>query len=214
MKIVSRLFFIVFFLLFNTLTVHALETVKIEYTVPINYKFLDEKSISAEAENFFQTYMETKDEKALQNMLSAYCLLTNMNKENPLYFVRVGIAYDKLKNDRYAKSYFGQSMCIQHSYPYSYAAFGDYWFERCRYRKALKNYLIANDFGYNTNYDNLYKVGVCFEKLGDYSSAINFFKKALEYKPENEELINRIQMLEEKLQMNSIYNERERRIQQ
>lgn len=209
-----RLFFLACFLLLNSMNVHALETVKIEYTVPIDYSYLDENTLSKEAEAFFQNYLETKDEKALQNMLTTYTILTNINKENPLYFVRVGIAYDKMKNDRYAKSYFGQSMCIQHRYPYAYAAFGDYWFERCRYRKALTNYLMANDFGYNSDYNNLVKTGTCFEKLGDYSSAINFYRKALKYKPEDEELMNKIQLLEDKLMQNSLYNVQERRIQQ
>lgn len=209
-----RLFFIACFLLLNVLNVHALETAKIQYTVPIDYKFLDEETLNKAAEGFFQEYMETKDEKALQNMLSTYTILTNVNKENPLYFVRVGIAYDKLKNDRYAKSYFGQSMCIQHRYPYAYAAFGDFWFERCRYRKALSNYLMANDFGYNSDFDNLIKTGICFEKLGDYSSAINFYRKALTYKPEDEELTKKIQVLEDKLMQNSLYNVQERRIKQ
>lgn len=210
----KHLLALLFAMFFISNTVHALETGKVQYTVPIDYTFLDEESLSKQAEEFFQIYMETQDKKALQNMLTTYCILTNVNKENPLYFVRVGIAYDKLKNDRYAKSYFGQSMSIQHRYPYAYSAFGDYWFERCRYRKALANYLIANDFGYNSDYNNLVKTGTCFEKLGDYSSAINFYRKALQYKPEDEELANRIQLLENKLMENSLYNVQERRIQQ
>lgn len=210
----TRLLFTLLILIFTTLQSQALETVKIQYQVPINFKYLNEQQISSQAEQYFNQYMKTNDQASLQKMLSAYCLLTNINKENPLYFVRVGIAYDKLKNDRYAKSYFCQGMCIEHSYPYTYSAYGDFWFERCRFRKALSNYLTANDLGYNSNYENLVKVGTCFEKLGDYSSAINFYKKALKIKPENQELLIRTQRLEERLQQNSLYNEQERRIQQ
>ena len=212
MKDLRRILLTGIFLSLFAMSVMALETGTIEYKVPINYKYLDENAINNAAENYFKAYMETNDENMLKKMLSAYCLLTNINKENPLYFVRVGIAYDKLKNDRYAKSYFGQSMCIQNRYPYTYSAFGDFWYERCRYRKALKNYLLADDYGYSTDYDNLVKVGKCFEKLGDYSSAIDFYKKALSYHPENEELPVIIQNLELKLQQNSLYNERERRL--
>jgi hypothetical protein len=43
--------------------------------------------------------------------------------------------------------------------------------------------------------------------MGDYKSAITYFKKALEYN-NNEDLLKRIQFLEEKLKANPIYNER------
>lgn len=201
----------------------ALQTVKIEYIMPIDYSVMDEKAISTEADNFYKQYQESKDSAALQNMLSTYTLLTNINKDNPFYFVRVGIAYGKLKNDRFAKSYFCRGMTIIDRYPYAYAAFGDFWFERVKYRKALKNYLQANEYGYESNFDNLNKIGTCYKKLGDYKSAIRYFQSALEYNKcepgtdpikdaQNEELRNQIQELEALLLENPTYDEKERRI--
>lgn len=208
-----RLLLTVFLMFIISTNVNALEAAKIEYQVPIDYSKLDETGLSLEAERFYQLYLSTNDEAALQNVLSLYTLLVNINKENPFYPVRVGIAYDKLKNDRYAKSYFYRSMCVQNNYPNAYQAFGDFWFERVQYRKALKNYLYANNYGFTDDFVNNCMIAKCYEKLGDYTSAIKFYNKALAIK-NKDEINEKIRFLEGLLLNNSKYDERERRINQ
>ena len=209
----KHLFILLFSMFFISSSAYALQMVEIEYIVPIDYKLLDEKDLNTYAEEYYKDYLNTKSEKALQNMLTTYTLLTNIDETNPLYLTRVGIAYDKMKIDKVAKSYFYRSMCIAGQNPYVYSAFGDFWFDRTRYRKALHNYLTSNDYGYDTNFNNLEKLGKCYEKLGDYTSAIKYFKLAIqvnqgdteEIKKQNEELTNKIKELEALLLENPTY---------
>jgi len=188
----------------------ALQSGQIEYTVPIDYSYFNEKTLNFEAENLFSKYMSTPDETQknvlLERMLSDYTILSKINKDNPLYFVRLGIIYDKLGKDRYAKSNFCRGSNLVPDYPYAFYAYGNYFFTRSEYRKALREYLRAYDFGYNKHYDNLYRIGIIYEKLGDYSSAIRYFSMASRYK-NSEELNNKIHMLEELLRANSLYNQ-------
>lgn len=214
----KHLLILLFSIFFISNSANALQMAEIEYIVPIDYKLLNEQDINTYAEQYYKDYLNTKDTKALQNMLTTYTLLSNIDETNPLYLTRVGIAYDKMKTDRLAKSYFYRSMCVAGQNPYVYSAFGDFWFDRTRYRKALHNYLTSNDYGYDTNFNNLEKLGMCYEKLGDYKSAIKYYKMAIqinqgdteEVKKKNEELTNKIQMLEALLLENPNYDNTEK----
>lgn len=189
--------------------VWAVQTGKIQYTMPIDYSLIDEAALNKESETLFETYKTIEDEyqqkKMLEHLLSNYSILSEIDKENPLYFTRLGIIYDKIGRDRWAKSSFCRSVNLVQKNPYAYFSFGNYYFDRFQFRKALKQYMYAFNTGYDNNYDNLCQIGRIYEKLGDFSSAILFYKKALTYK-ESEELRNKITQLEGMLEANSLYD--------
>ena len=207
---------VIFFLLslFNISAVFAFQSGKIEYTVPIDYSVFDENALNNESENLFKMYLNSSDEfekgEMLNKLLSNYSILSKINKDNPLYFVRLGIIYDKLGKDRYAKSNFCRGANLVPDYPYAFFSYGSYFFARSEYRKALREYLRAYNCGYNKNLDNLYHIAIIYEKLGDYSSAIKYYSAAFDCqnKPETAE---KIQKLNELLKINSLYNENRRR---
>lgn len=194
--------------LFQT-CVYSVQRGGIQYTIPVEYSAIDENALNTEAESLFQRYLNSDNPQQqyvlLEQMLSDYSILGNINKENPLYFTRLGIIFDKLGKDRYAKSNFFRSANLVDSNPYNYYAFGNFYYDRQEYLKALKMYKNAYNSGYNSHFYTLYQLGRIYEKLGDYTSAIKYFKEALNYK-ESEEIRLKIQTLEELLNINSLYN--------
>jgi tetratricopeptide (TPR) repeat protein len=54
---------------------------------------------------------------------------------------------------------------------------GEFLFERNYYEQALEVYLILNQNGDNS-LEIFEKIGYCFQKLKNYSEALNYYKKA------------------------------------
>lgn len=211
MKKILLSFIFLLTLFFSQSIVFAVQTGQIEYTMPVDYSFINEAELNKDSEQLFKLYMSIQDEEQkkelLNKMLSNYSILSKINKDNPLYFVRLGIIFDKLGKDRYAKSNFCRGSNLVPNYAYAFYAFGNYFFDRSEYKKALREYLRAYNLGYSAHYENLYQIGIIYEKFGDYSTAIRYFRNALQYN-NNEELSNKILMLEELLEKNSLYNQK------
>ena len=204
-----RIIYLILMLVLTINPVCAIQTGGIQYTMPIDYSMIDESALNKESETLFQTFPnledETQQKRMLEQLLSNYSILTKIDKENPFYFTRLGIVLDKLGKDRWAKANFCRSVNLTAKNPYAYYSFGNYYFSRYQFRKALKQYMYAFNTGYDNNYDNLSQIGKIYEKLGDFSSAILFYKKALVYK-DSEELRNKIAQLERLLENNSLYD--------
>ena len=204
-----RLF--IFFLLFSGCVniVYAAQTGSVQYTLPIDYSLIDEAQLSSEAESLFDAYCKSTDENQkkilLNKLLSNYSILSETDHENPLYATRLGIIYDKLKRDRWAKSYFFKSENLREDYPYSFYSFGNFFYDRKEYKKALYEYLKAYNTGYSTDYDTLCKIGAIYEKFGDFKSSVKYYKQALLYN-DNADLRAKIIKLEELYEKNPLYD--------
>ena len=199
------------FILLSFCPVFAVQKGVIEYSVPIDYSLIDESSLNEHAELLFSEYSTSSDETLkkglLLELLSDYTILSNINKDNPLYFTRLGIIYDKLGKDRWAISNFCRGSNLVPDYAYAFHSFGNYYFNRSEFRKALNEYLRAYDYGFDKHYENLYQIGIVYEKLGDFSLSIRYLKLAQACK-ESEDLAKKIQLLEEMLEKNSLYNQK------
>lgn len=204
-----RLFVSILLCFFIAICSYAVQSGKVEYVVPMDYSLIDENQVSTEAEALFNNYLKTDNDtekiKILNQMLLKYNVLTLINLENPLYFTRLGIIYDKLGNDRYALMNFFRGSNLQDDYPYAFSSFGNYYFSRYDLKKALRLYKKAYDCGFNTDYDTVYHLGVIYEKYGDFTNALKYYKEALAIK-NTEELNNKILLLEELLSKNTLYN--------
>jgi len=189
---------------------YSVQSGQIQYVIPIDYSMIDETELKNEAESLYQDYINATDEiqkrNLLDKMLSAYSVLGNVDEGNPLYFTRLGIVFDKLGKDRYAKSNFCRASNLVPNYPYSYYSYANFFFERGKYRLALREYMRAYNAGYQNNYDTLYQIGVIYEKFGDFASANSYYKKALSLKY-TEELNIKIQKLENIIRVNPLYND-------
>ena len=123
--------------------------------------------------------------------LNIYEILEHIEPQKSIYCVKQGVLYAKLGKDRYAKGAFSKAISTEKNNPEAYYEFGNFYYKRESYRKALKYYNEAYKYGMETNYDMLEKMGDIYEKLGDTRSALKYLNLAKEQSP-NENLENQI----------------------
>ena len=177
-------------------------------SIPVYYDNLSESELLEKGEVCFHNAIMLKPREINEDMtqaLNIYTMLQNVNPENTDYPVALGRLYDKLGKDRYAKGGFSHAISINSAKPEPYFYFGEYYYSRNMYRKALKYYNEAYKNGFNTNYDLLFKMGDVYEKLGDTRSALKYLKDAEKQSP-NSELSAKIKRIEAEDSANSLYN--------
>lgn len=180
----------------------------IDYSIPIYYDNLSESEIQDKARVYFYNAMRLQDgviDEDMTQALNLYTILQNVNPENIEYSVNLGRLYEKIGKDRYAKGNFSRAIGIDSSRPEPYFYFGEYYYNKASYRKALKYYNQAYKNGYESNYDLLYKMGDIYEKLGDSRSALKYLKDA-EKQSSNPELSEKIKRVEAENAVNNEYN--------
>lgn len=169
----------------------------IDYSIPIDYSKLSEAELYERGEYYFKQ-VESMDSltNEFSNALLIYSILTNLNPSNTSYNVKLGILYDKIKKDRYAKGCFSKAININSNNPEAYFYFGEFYRKRESYRKALNYYNKAYSKGYDNNPEMLYQMGIIYEKLGDTSSALKYLNEANNLSPENSfgEKINKVKI--------------------
>ena len=169
----------------------------VNYSIPIDYSKLSETELTLKAEKYFHEAKKLPDEEIDENMTNAlmlYTILQKMDNDNIEYCVRLGILYDKLDKDRYAKGNFSRAISINHARPEPYFYFGEFYYRRESYGKALKYYKKAYARGYENDYTLLCRLGDIYEKFGDSRAALNYLTLAYEQNP-TEELATQIQRL-------------------
>ena len=100
----------------------------------------------------------------MTSALNLYSVLSDAYPDNINYPLKVGKLYDVLRKDRYAKGYYFRAMNIDKSNPEPYFCLGNFYYEREQYRKALKFYLKAYEYG---NILSKEKINTIYEKLGE-----------------------------------------------
>ena len=180
----------------------------IDYSIPIYYDNLSESELQDKAKVYFYNAMHLQDgviDEDMTQALNLYTILQNVNPENIEYSVNLGRLYEKIGKDRYAKGNFSRAIGINSSNPEPYFYFGEYYYKKTSYRKALKYYNQAYKNGYESNYDLIYKIGDIYEKLGDSRSALKYLKDAEQQSP-NPELSEKIKRVEAEDAVNNEYN--------
>ena len=170
----------------------------IEYNIPTDYSKLSETELNSKARVCYFNAMKSQKgavNEDMTNALTLYSILQNINPENIDYAVKTGALYDKLGMDRYAKGNFSRAIGIDSSKPEPYFYFGEFYYKRQMYRKAMKYYNEAYKRGMVSNYDLLYKIGDIYEKFGDTRSALEYLREASKQSP-NSELDNKIKRVE------------------
>lgn len=196
-------------LAFTTHVSLAIQYANIEYDVPIDYSKIDKNALANQANLFFNHFEQITDEeykkKYIQPLLNRYAVLSVMDPSDPFYFTRLGILYDIMGNDRYAKSNFFKATNLVPDYSYASYAFGNYYYKRGYFRKALDQYKRISSLPAPYSYDRFMKMGSVYEKLGNYKKALEFYKAA--YKEKNGlELYNKILLLEDLNSKNLLYH--------
>ena len=181
----------------------AFQTGRIEMDdIFVDYSKLDRSSIEAEAEYLFYNgeTAESKEDrlKFFDLAMGKYQLLTKIDPSQIYPCVQLGRIYDEKKVDRMAKEYFYRATNLNSRDPYANFYFGEFFYKRNNYKRALNYYLISYNNGYNNRYDLNLKLGKTYEKLADLIKAREFYEASLKMYPENTELqenINQINSL-------------------
>lgn len=187
----------------------ATKYINIEYDVPIDYSKIDKNALADQANLFFNHFEQITDEeykkKYIQPLLNRYSVLSVMAPEDPFYFTRLGILYDIMENDRLAKSSFFRATNLVPNYPYASFSFGNYYYKRGAFRKAMAQYKLAAGIPYPYSYDRFMKMGSIYEKFGNYKSALEMYRAAYQEK-NGLELYNKILLLEDLNSKNMLYH--------
>ena len=176
----------------------------IHYSIPVDYSNLSEQELAIEARKNFHNALNAKDKTTTEDITKAliqYTALSNINPNCIEYPIKLGILYDKLGKDRYAKGNFSRAIGIDSNPPGAYFYLGEFYYKRESYRKALKYYNEAYKKGFSTDYETLYKIGDIYQKFGDTRSALKYLNEALKQSP-NPELENKIKNIEAKHAIN------------
>lgn len=181
----------------------------------IDYSKIDRSSTLQKADFYFQKAQQTSDEAErklfLQQAAGEYFLLSQVNKKSLYPIVQLARIYDYSNKNRYSKAYFYQALRIDKLNPATNYFFGDYYYKREEYHKALLYYNTAFENGYKENYDVLLKMATMYEKLGDLLRANQYYKKAFLIKPNNEEIPDKIRGLEGLNYKSTGYYDRQKR---
>lgn len=170
----------------------------IEYKIPTDYSKINEQEFELKAREYFYLAQKLPDKIVNEDMTNALMLYTVLQKVNPNkieYPVKLGILYDKLGKDKYARGNFLRASGLDISNPLPYFYLGEYYYKRAYYRRALSYYNESYTCGFKTNYDLLYKMGDIYEKLGATRSALKYLNEAKKQSP-NPELENKILRIE------------------
>ena len=179
----------------------------IEYSIPIDYSKLNEIEVEEKARNYFYLAEKLRDgivNEDMTNALFLYNILSKVNPDKLEYSVKLGILYDKVGKDRQAKGLFSRAIGINKESPLPYFYFGEFYYKRNLYRKAMKYYNEAYKKGFKTNYDLLFRMGDIYEKFGDTRSALKYLKEAEAQNP-NSELADKIKRVELQDSVNKEY---------
>ena len=198
-----RQFSILTLLIFLTLVINSNPSLsaikgKVDYSIPVDYTKLSEPELSMKAREYYYNALQSKEKtisEDLTNALFLYYVLEKMNPDSVEYALKLGVLNDKADNYRYAKGYFSKALGINKENPEIYFYFGEFYYKRESYRKALRYYNEAYKHGFDTNYDTLYRMGDIYEKFGDSRSALKYLKEA-QKQSQNPELDNKILRIE------------------
>lgn len=126
-----------------------------------------------------------------------YFLLSQADSSSVDAQIGLGRVYDALRLDRYAKECFFNAFNMDPHNPKASLYFGDFYYKRSELITALNYYNDAYKCGYSKNYYLNYQLGKVYEKLADIETAKKFYTTALRLNPKNNDLRNKIGLLEE-----------------
>ena len=179
----------------------------LEYKIPIDYDKLSKEELDNKADFYYNLALKTSNgtlNKEMSYALNFNSVLSHKCPNIQFYKIRLGILYDEIGKDKYAKSYFNHAIGMDSNKPEPYFRLGEFYYKRNLYKKALKPYKEAYKKGYSTHYETLYKIGDIYEKFGDTEAALKYLKLASGQSP-NERLNKKIIKIENFNKINREY---------
>lgn len=180
---------------------NAIEFGEVKYhDALIDYSKIDKDLAKQRGDSYFSQALQAKDEtqkrKLLQKSAAEYFMLTQADPQDLYSLVQMARIYDYLGENSYAKAYFFRGLKINKQDPATNYYFGEFYYQREDYKRALFFYQRSFEYGYKENFDVIVKMAIMYEKLGDLLRANQYYKKAFLLKPNDDILPNKIRELE------------------
>lgn len=164
---------------FCALPCFSLEKATVQYDeYPVDYSVLDGNSVVKEGDSFFEQYEKTGDVKFLTTAMGKYYIATKIHPNELYPVIQLAKTYDEKNIDRRAKEYFNRGLDMDNTDAYLNYSFGNFYFKRADYKRALKYYKKAYNNGYAGYYDINLKIATIYEKFADLLSAKYYYDKA------------------------------------
>ncbi len=181
----------------------------------IDYSKINKETTQKLADYYFNKALDTqdKDEKKeyLKKASGEYFILTKIEPQNIYPLVQMARVYDFEKQNSYAKAYFFRALKIDKKDAATNYYFGEFYYTREEYIKALYFYNMAFENGFKENFNVLIKMATMYEKLGDLIRANQYYKKAFLVQPENTVVPDKIRELEALRYQNTGYYHKRRK---
>ena len=176
---------------------YAAQSGYLEYnSVLFDYSKLNAAAIQKEADEYFEKFITSSDElfkeQYLNAAMSKYYLLTKIDYSQITPYIQLARIYDEKNNNRLAKEYFYKASNLDVNNPYA-----NFYFKRNDYKRALRYYNIAYNNGLNNRYDLNLRLATIYEKFADLVNAKKFYEVSYSMNPNNVELRQKIQSLNE-----------------
>jgi len=193
---------------------YAFQEASIEYYVPIDFSVLDKNGLAYEANKCYMEILNMPDSpEKIEKMESAkrhFKILNDIYPDSIDYCLKLAIIYDLAGEDRYAKGLYFKALSMKRNNAHPYYLFGNFYYKRENYRKALKLYNRAYELGFYNHYFTLKNMAVIYEKFGDTRCALEFYKRLQTITPNDEELNTKIRLLEDLNSGNLLYYQNSR----
>ena len=188
-KKLSIIFSFLIFTSFCNAQAFALQKGSLEY---LDHRFDYSKLNISELNKAGDDYLEQalteenqkKREKLFRYAMGKYYLTSKADDKNVHSYVQMGRIYDNLDKDKYAKEYFYRATNLDYGNPFANFYFGEYYFKRRDFNRALKYYLLSYQNGYENDFETNFRLAVIYEKLGDLVNAKNFYNVSYEMNAE------------------------------
>ena len=200
---IIKLFTLLLFVLltFTVNTSCAVQSGHLEYdAVLFDYSKINADKIKKDADMYFELFVKHKDNQTqntyLHSAMTRYYVLTKAAPSNIEPLVQLGRIYDYIDKPRLAKEYFAKAKNIEADNPFVNFHFGEFYYKRHDYKRALKLYNIAYNNGYNNRYELNLRLATIYEKFADLVNAKKFYEVSYSMKPDVE-IQGKIQLLNE-----------------
>ena len=187
---IIQIFILIFiFTSFCNVPAFSLQKGSLEYLDNrFDYSLLNPDVLNKEGDSYFEQALAAKGkrtrEKLFRYAMAKYFLTSKADSKNVYTYVQMGRIYDDMNIDRYAKESFYRATNLNYRDPYANFFFGEYYFKRRDYNRALVYYLRSYENGYENNFELNFRLAVMYEKLGDLVSAKKFYNASYKMNPE------------------------------
>ncbi len=187
----------------------AVQSGKVEYgSVLFDYKKLDFAEIKKEADEFFVMAKRSSTPESKEQFLNSasgkYYILTKVDNTRIEPYIQLGRIYDETNKPRLAKENFCKAINMNSKDPTANFYYGEFFFKRNEYKKALHFYNVAYNNGFQNKYTLNLRLATIYEKFADLSNAKKYYDVSYSMRPSTR-LQKKIQSLNDKEYLKSGY---------